>query len=66
MVKLVYAKSEDAIRNGSFILQRHGPRTSVLVQYMNGDRMGEVHSLPDGLKTWQWKDAAELIPRSIK
>jgi hypothetical protein len=60
---LYHAYTEDALRNGSFVRQRSGPRTNELIRYMNGDYVGEISILPNELTTWSEKDAKRLLPK---
>jgi hypothetical protein len=63
-----YALHEAGLRNGSFFRVR-GPKTCA--QYINGDFMGNVGTLPDSyagqpLKEFDRKEAESLIPKCCR
>lgn len=65
-----YARSEEALRNGSFIKVRTFKKKSPdTVCYVNGDYMGEWKGSSDPIAEWpRWeeKDARKLLPKAIR
>jgi len=68
---IYYARSDDALANGSFIHETVTTKQRFQVQYMNGDYMGEIAVFPadifsGGWKRYDKKTAFSLIPRSMR
>jgi hypothetical protein len=51
---------EGCLRNGSFVYQRPD---GTLVQWMNGDNMGDIKSVPERMKQVPTELALDLLPR---
>lgn len=66
MTSIIHARDDDAVRNGSFIHQRIGKRSSTFAQYMNGDFITWLQQLPpQKFRIYSRKDAKRLMPKSM-
>jgi len=68
MKSIIHARSEDHIRNGSFILERRGKKKSVFSSYHNGDLCNSNVANPIlwDCKEWTLKEAKKLMPKGIQ
>jgi hypothetical protein len=59
MKATVHFHSIDALKNGSFVrTSKHG-----VAQYMNGDYLGMIAKVPDGLQVMDAKEAKQHLPK---
>jgi hypothetical protein len=69
MKTIIHARNTEALKNGSFVAQRIGKKSSSFAHYMNGDFIGWLNALPAPLtqacQTWTLKDARKIMPRGI-
>jgi hypothetical protein len=62
-MKTFHARNEESLRNGSAYIKTTGPsgRTLGISHYMNGDFMGWVQLIPDGLQVYTNKDGRKMF-----
>ena len=64
MKRIIHARDDDALRNGSYIHQRLGKQKSTFAQVMNGDFIGWLQQLPPDLKAYSLREARKLMPKN--
>lgn len=59
---------EGCLRNGSYcrVDGRGNGKRNVIVQYMNGDCMGEIRNVPKGMTEVPASEAKSLLPKCCR